>query len=76
MARDWGRKRSDLFELAVWKNSISVLNGTELFFMQAVHQESIVVPDNVDCIRAMMGLADDPLASMKKTDGAMGVKKW
>ncbi|MDO8643142.1 MAG: type II glyceraldehyde-3-phosphate dehydrogenase [Candidatus Woesearchaeota archaeon] len=76
MARDLGRKRSDLFELVVWKNSVSVLNGNELFFMQAVHQESIVVPDNIDCIRAMMGLTDDALTSMKKTDEAMGVKKW
>lgn len=76
MARDWGRKRSDLFELAVWKNSVSVLNSNELFFMQAVHQESIVVPDNVDCIRAMMGLESDPTKSMEKTDRALGVKKW
>lgn len=76
MARDLGRKRSDLFELAVWKNSVSVLNGNELFLMQAVHQESIVVPDNVDCIRAMMGLESDPMKSMEKTDRALGVRKW
>ncbi len=76
MARDLGRKRSDLFELAVWKNSVSVLNGNELFLTQAVHQESIVVPDNVDCIRAMMGLESDAVRSMEKTDKALGVRKW
>ena len=76
MARDLCRPRGDLQELAVWDKSISVVNGNELFYTQAVHQESIVVPDNIDCIRAMMQLTDDPLTSMKKTDQALGLKKW
>jgi glyceraldehyde-3-phosphate dehydrogenase (NAD(P)) len=76
MARDLGRKRSDLQELVIWEESVNVINGTELFFMQAVHQESIVVPDNIDCVRAMMGLTQDNKVSMQKTDASLGLTKW
>ncbi|NOR85220.1 type II glyceraldehyde-3-phosphate dehydrogenase, partial [archaeon] len=54
-ARDSGRKRSDLNEIAIWDESINVL-GNELFYMQAVHQESDVIPENIDAIRAMTGI--------------------
>ncbi|UXD21422.1 glyceraldehyde-3-phosphate dehydrogenase [Ignicoccus pacificus DSM 13166] len=71
MARDMGRKRHDLYELAVFEESISV-NGKELFLMQAVHQESIVTPENVDAIRAMFGLATKE-ESIRKTDESLGL---
>lgn len=76
MAKDLGRKRGDLQELSVWEESVNVVNEKELFLTQAVHQESIVVPDNIDCVRAMMQLTDDPLTSMRKTDQSLGLKKW
>ncbi len=72
-ARDAGRKRYDIPELAVWLDSITV-NGRELTFMQAVHQESIVVPENVDVIRAMFGLASKE-ESVRKTDNSLGLVK-
>jgi len=71
-ARDLGRPRSDLFEIAVWKESLNVVDG-ELYYMQAVHQESDVVPENVDAIRAMLELEDDPAKSIEKTNKAMGI---
>ncbi|MCK4968725.1 MAG: type II glyceraldehyde-3-phosphate dehydrogenase [Candidatus Aenigmarchaeota archaeon] len=74
-ARDSGRKRSDLNEIAVWDESINVL-GNELFYMQAVHQESDVVPENIDAIRAMMGTCKDAAESIIKTDTALRLKKW
>ena len=74
-ARDLGRERSDLNEIVVWEESVNVSDG-ELFYMQAIHQESDIVPENVDAIRAAMELERDPLASIKKTDMAMGLKKW
>jgi len=74
-ARDLGRERSDLNEIVVWEESVNVSDG-ELFYMQAIHQESDIVPENVDAIRAAMQLERDPLASIKKTDMAMGLKKW
>jgi len=73
MTRDMGRKRYDLYELAVFEESIS-LNGKELFLMQAVHQESIVTPENVDAIRAMFGMVSKE-DSIKETDEALGLLK-
>ena len=75
MARDLNRTRSDLNEIPVWQESIHVNDG-EVFYMQAIHQESDIVPENVDAIRAMLELESDPLESVKKTDMAMGLKPW
>lgn len=71
-AKDLGRKRGDLFEIAVWKDSVKVIGDT-LYYYQAIHQESDVVPENVDCIRAMCELESDKLRSIEKTDMAMGI---
>ncbi|MFH0956697.1 MAG: type II glyceraldehyde-3-phosphate dehydrogenase, partial [Candidatus Aenigmatarchaeota archaeon] len=74
-ARDMGRPRSDLNEIAVWEESVNVKDG-ELFYMQAIHQESDIVPENVDAIRAVLKMESDPLVSIRKTDEAMGLKQW
>jgi glyceraldehyde-3-phosphate dehydrogenase (NAD(P)) len=71
-ARDIGRPRNDLWELAVWRESIKSF-GRELFLTQAVHQESIVVPENIDAIRAMTRLEEDPEASINATDQSLGI---
>lgn len=71
-ARDIGRPRGDLFEIAVWKESINIVDN-ELFYMQAIHQESDVVPENVDAIRAMLELESDPDKSIEKTNKSMNI---
>lgn len=71
-ARDIGRSRSDLFEIAVWKESLNIVEG-ELYYMQAIHQESDVVPENIDAIRAMLKMEDDPNKSITKTNENMGI---
>jgi len=72
MARDLSRNRSDLYEIAVWEDGVHVY-GRQLYYFQAVHQESDVVPENVDCIRAMIGLEKDGKASMAVTDKSLGI---
>jgi len=71
-ARDIGRPRGDLFEIAVWKESLNIVDN-ELFYMQAIHQESDVVPENVDAIRAMLQMESDPSKSIEKTNKNMGI---
>ena len=71
-ARDIGRPRGDLFEIAVWKESLNIVDN-ELFYMQAIHQESDVVPENVDAIRAMLEMESDPSKSIEKTNRNMGI---
>ncbi len=72
LARDLGRPRNDFYELLVWENSITV-NGRELMLVQSVHQEAIVVPENIDAIRAMLKLVEDPLEAINKTDKSLGI---
>ncbi len=74
-AKDLGRRRSDMNEIAVWKESINA-NNSNLFYMQAIHQESDIVPENVDAIRSILEMESDPMASIRKTDMAMGLKSW
>ena len=71
-AKDLGRSRTDLYEIPVWKESINIVDG-ELFYMQAVHQESDVVPENVDAIRSMLEMEKDNEKSIAKTNKAMGI---
>jgi glyceraldehyde-3-phosphate dehydrogenase (NAD(P)) len=70
-ARFLGRDMGDLYEAAVWGDAVAVKDG-ELFYFQAVHQESIVVPENIDCIRAMLSAAARE-ESMRLTDKSLGI---
>jgi len=72
VARDIKRPRNDMWENCIWPESITV-NENELYFFQAIHQESIVVLENVDAIRAMMELESEGAKSIEKTNKAIGV---
>lgn len=73
MARDLSRNRSDLYEIAVWRDGVHVVDGRRLYYFQAVHQESDVVPENVDAIRALLELEPDGRRSMERTDRSLGI---
>lgn len=74
LAKELGRSRNGVFENAIWKDSISKYHG-ELYFFQAIHQESDIVPENVDAIRAMCGLETDGAKSIAMTNKAIGIGK-
>jgi len=67
------RLRYDLYENVVWRESIGA-DGNDLFVTQAIHQEAIVVPENIDAIRAMFELADKD-ESIRKTNETLGIQK-
>ncbi len=71
LAREKGRPRSDTYEATVWKDSVTVIDGEAYMFL-AVHQEAIVVPENIDAIRALSGgyTKED---SMRMTDDSLGI---
>jgi glyceraldehyde-3-phosphate dehydrogenase (NAD(P)) len=86
-ALDAGRPRGDLWENCIWGESITVEDsgaskthrdgggeaaGNDLYLFQAIHQESDVVPENIDAIRAVAGTAD-ATESIATTDDALGV---
>lgn len=69
-SRDIGRKWGDLHEIFVWKDGVK-LSGNTLYYFQAIHQESDVIPENVDAIRALTGIEEDWRKSVAKTDEAI-----
>ncbi len=71
--QDLGRPRTDLWENGVFEDSVSVLSGKEFYCFQAIHQEADVVPENVDCIRALMGTVKDSEESIRMTNKALGL---
>lgn len=74
LMRDLGRPRADLWEVAVWQDIASV-RGDELYLVYQVHNEAIVVPENIDAIRAATELERDAMRSIHKTNEALGMVK-
>jgi glyceraldehyde-3-phosphate dehydrogenase (NAD(P)) len=70
-AMDTGRPRGDLWENCIWERSIS-MEGRDLYLFQSIHQESDVIPENVDAVRAISGAAEQA-ESMALTDDRLGV---
>lgn len=69
--RDMHRERNDMNEVGVWKETVTVDNG-KLYWIHMTHQESIVIPDNIDAIRAMLDM-ENKETSIKKTNKALGI---
>jgi glyceraldehyde-3-phosphate dehydrogenase (NAD(P)) len=74
LMRDLGRPRGDMWEVAVWEDALAA-DDREVYLTFQVHNESIVVPETIDCIRALTGIERDGAASIAKTDAALGVAK-
>ncbi len=74
MARELSSPRNDIHEAVVWKDSVSTVEN-EVYMFMAVHQEAIVVPENVDAIRAITASATKE-ESMSMTDSSLGIRKF
>ncbi len=74
LARDLGRG-GDIYEVVVWGDSVWT-NGNEVSLAYMVHQEAIVIPENIDAIRAVASLAEDPMESTRLTDETLGIGGW
>jgi glyceraldehyde-3-phosphate dehydrogenase (NAD(P)) len=72
LARDLSYRRGDLNQIAVWRDGVHALDN-KLYYYQAIHQESDVVPENIDAIRAMFSLESDNMKSIQKTNKALGI---
>ncbi len=70
-AKELGGNRSDLYEIAVWDETVNVSGGI-LTYVQAVNQESDVVPENVDAVRAMFE-QEEKDKSIEMTDRSLGI---
>ncbi|CQH47082.1 glyceraldehyde-3-phosphate dehydrogenase (NAD(P)) (phosphorylating) [Halobacterium hubeiense] len=70
-ALDRGRPRGDLWENCLWGESVTT-EGSDFYCFQAIHQESDVVPENVDAIRAVTDSAD-AAESVATTNDSLGI---
>jgi len=70
--RDLGAPRGDMYEVPVWDETI-YMDEDKILLTHMVPQEAIVVPENIDAIRCVLGLEDDAEAAMAHTDRCLGL---
>lgn len=71
LMRDLDRPRGDMWEVAVWDEALAV-DDREVYLTYQVHNEAIVIPENIDAIRALTGFADGE-ASIEATNHSLGI---
>ncbi|KZC40491.1 MULTISPECIES: type II glyceraldehyde-3-phosphate dehydrogenase [Rhodanobacter] len=69
---DLGRPYENLYEVALWSDMLRV-EGDELFYAYMVDNQSIVIPETIDAIRALTGAIREARQSIAKTDRALGI---
>ncbi|NLK07830.1 MAG: type II glyceraldehyde-3-phosphate dehydrogenase [Firmicutes bacterium] len=57
-ARDLGNPRGDMYEIAVWDETVTVFEG-QIIFVVNIPQEAVVIPETIDGIRASMSMQSD-----------------
>ncbi|XKH55551.1 type II glyceraldehyde-3-phosphate dehydrogenase [Citricoccus nitrophenolicus] len=73
LMQDLGRLRGDMYEVALWEDILTV-QGSELFCTYTVDNQAIVVPENIDAIRALSQNVDSAEESIRRTDTALGIR--
>jgi glyceraldehyde-3-phosphate dehydrogenase (NAD(P)) len=71
--KDLGRPRGDMYEVAIWADVLKA-EGNELFYTYQVDNQAVVIPENIDAIRALAGTVQDAKQSIRLTDQALGVR--
>jgi glyceraldehyde-3-phosphate dehydrogenase (NAD(P)) len=73
LMKDLGRPRGDMWEVALWEDVLTV-KGNEAYYTYQVYNEAIVVPENIDAIRALTGIVEEGEKSIRITDKALGMR--
>ncbi len=74
-ARDLGNYRSDMYEIALWKETI-VKSGRDLMFAINIPQESVTIPESVDAVRAALKMQTEQAEGVALTNKYLGMGKW
>lgn len=70
---DLDRPRDDLYEVALWEDMLRT-QGDELFYAYMVDNQAIVIPETIDAIRALSGLASKAEDSIARTNASLGIR--
>ncbi len=71
-ARDLGHKRADMYEIAVFDETIAT-SGREFMCAINVPQEAVVTPETMDAIRASLEMQTDRLEAVGLTNRYLGM---
>jgi len=74
-ARDLGNSRGDMYEIALWSDSV-VKSGRDIMFAINIPQEAVVIPESIDAIRAAMRMQESRKAGTEETNKYLGIGKW
>ena len=74
-ARDLGNRRGDMYEIAIWEDSI-VESGNDIMYAINIPQESVTIPETIDGIRALMGVQKTREEGTAATNEFLGIGKF
>jgi len=72
-ARELGNKRADMYEIAVFDETIAK-SGREFMFAINIPQEAVVIPETMDGVRAALSMQTDRLEAVGLTNQYLGMK--
>ncbi|MGI9862893.1 type II glyceraldehyde-3-phosphate dehydrogenase [Moorella naiadis] len=72
-ARDLGNLRGDMYEIAVFEETIA-FSGNNIFFTISVPQEAVVTPETMDAIRASLEMQATREEAVAMTNKYLGLK--
>ena len=74
-ARDLGNSRGDMYEIALWTDSV-VKCGRDLMFAINIPQEAVVIPESIDAVRAALRMQDGRESGTEATNTYLGMGAW
>jgi len=74
-ARDLGNPRGDMYEIAMWEDSI-VESGDDIMFAINIPQEAVTIPETIDAIRAATKMQTTREEGTSETNKYLGLGKW
>jgi glyceraldehyde-3-phosphate dehydrogenase (NAD(P)) len=72
--RDVGAYRADMYEVGIWEETV-LAKGRDLYWIHNIPQEAIVIPENIDAIRAAMEMQSEKWQAIDTTDSFLGIGK-
>ena len=74
-ARDLGNRRGDMYEVAVWKDTL-VHSGDDIMCAINIPQESITIPETIDAVRASLKMQTTGAQAVELTNTYLDMGKW
>jgi glyceraldehyde-3-phosphate dehydrogenase (NAD(P)) len=73
--RDKGALRGDMYEVPVWEETIYLdKDGQKLYSINMIPQEAIVIPENIDAVRCLLGIEKTGDEAIAHTNECLGLK--